>query len=307
MAKLFLGTREITPAVPFVGNKRIITSSGVYSIPVSATMDIDFRLPDGVTQLGAYSLACAFRNGASIKSFDFSDITAAADGALYYAFYGCNRLTGTPDFSSLTTVTKNSLAYAFGNCTGLTGKADFSSLTSVGETSFQQTFYGCTGITSLDMSSLTTCSSPQAFHTMCRGCSNLESVDFSSLTQIGSNTSSARYGHFTNAFLGCNKLTTITFPELTAIYCTGGSTTSYGTFAGNAQITKLYFPKLTTITYGSGASSSNQNACLNVFYGCSALTELHFGSANQTAIQASPGYSTAWGRGASNVTISFDL
>ena len=69
----------------------------------------------------------------------------------------------------------------------------------------------------------------------------------------------------------------------------------------------MYFPKLTTITYGSGASSTNQNACKNVFNGCTSLTELHFGSANQSAIEATSGYSTAWGRGAGNVTIYFDL
>ena len=69
----------------------------------------------------------------------------------------------------------------------------------------------------------------------------------------------------------------------------------------------MYFPKLDTITYGTGASSSNQNACKNIFYNCSSLTELHFGAANQAAIEASPGYSTAWGRGAGNVTIYFDL
>ena len=69
----------------------------------------------------------------------------------------------------------------------------------------------------------------------------------------------------------------------------------------------MYFPKLDTITYGTGASSSNQNACKYIFANCSSLTELHFGVANQAAIEASPGYSTAWGRGAGNVTIYFDL
>jgi hypothetical protein len=69
----------------------------------------------------------------------------------------------------------------------------------------------------------------------------------------------------------------------------------------------MYFPKLDTITYGTGASTTNQNACKNIFYKCSSLTELHFAAANRTAIEASPGYSTAWGRGASNVTIYFDL
>ena len=73
------------------------------------------------------------------------------------------------------------------------------------------------------------------------------------------------------------------------------------------KVQKMYFPKLTQITYATGASSANRGACNYVFSNCSALTELHFAAANQAAIEASPGYSTAWGRGAGNVTIYFDL
>ena len=80
-----------------------------------------------------------------------------------------------------------------------------------------------------------------------------------------------------------------------------------GTFYYNANIQKLYFPKLDTITYGSGASTSNQNACKYIFQSCNALTEIHFAQANKSAIESSLGYSTAWGRGVNNVTIYFDL
>jgi hypothetical protein len=132
-------------------------------------------------------------------------------------------------------------------------------------------------------------------------------VLFTNLTTIGANNSATNYGQLSSCFKNCTNLTSITFPNLEKIYCTGGTTTSYGTFANNDKVQKMYFPKLDTITYGSGASTSNRNACKNVFYGCSSLTELHFGAANQSAIEASPGYSTAWGRGAGNVTIYFDL
>jgi hypothetical protein len=139
------------------------------------------------------------------------------------------------------------------------------------------------------------------------GCTGLTSVNFNNLQTIGIDSSSQNYGHFAYCFQNCNNLTSITFPKLEKIYCTGGTSGSYGTFASNNKVQRMYFPKLDTITYGTGASTSNQNACKNVFYGCSSLTEIHFAAANQSAIEASPGYSTAWGRGAGNVTIYFDL
>lgn len=44
---------------------------------------------------------------------------------------------------------------------------------------------------------------------------------------------------------------------------------------------------------------------MKFFYSCSALTEIHFGAENQSAIESSTGYSTKWGR--SSATIYFDL
>ena len=138
-------------------------------------------------------------------------------------------------------------------------------------------------------------------------CSDLANVLFPNLEIIGTNSSVTDYGHFSNCFYNCTNLKTLTFPKLEKIYCNGGTTATYGTFANNNKVEKMYFPKLDAITYGEGASTSDQAACKKVFWGCAALTELHFGAANQAAIEASPGYSTAWGRGAGNVTIYFDL
>lgn len=197
--------------------------------------------------------------------------------------------------------------YAFRNCTGLTS-IDLSSLTTIsGSSAMYYAFISCTGLTTMDLSSLTTISGSRAMYSAFSGCTNLSNISFPSLEIIGINDSTFNCSQFSYAFYNCNSLTTLTFPELTAIYCTGGTSTDYGTFANNNKIQKMYFPKLTTITYGEGASTTNQNACKNIFYGCSSLTELHFAAANQAAIEASPGYSTAWGRGAGNVTIYFDL
>ena len=177
----------------------------------------------------------------------------------------------------------------------------------IGDYGLYYAFYGCTSLTSVDLSSLTTVSGAQAMSYTFYNCKNLSNISFPSLEIIGINDSTFNCSQFAYAFYNCNSLTTLAFPELTAIYCTGGTSTDYGTFANNNKIQKMYFPKLTAITYGEGASTTNQNACKNIFYGCSSLTELHFAAANQAAIEASPGYATAWGRGTGNVTIYFDL
>ena len=272
-------TVNVSGGGSFVGLNREVVN-GVYEAP---TTSFTFSLPSNATDIGDY--------------------------AMYYAFAGCTGLTSV-DLSSLTTVSgANAMDNAFNNCTNLTS-IDLSSLTTVnasGGQAMQYAFAGCIKLTSIDLSSLTTVSGNSAMQYAFYGCTGLTSIDLSSLETIGTNTATANYRHFSNCFNNCNALTSITFPKLEKIYCTGGTTTSYGTFANNNKVQKMYFPKLDTITYGSGASSSNQNACKNVFYGCSALTELHFGAANQSAIEASPGYSTAWGRGAGNVTIYFDL
>jgi hypothetical protein len=276
MGKLLLGNKEITPILLSTGIPRQIVS-GSYTFP---NHDFSFELPHNITSLGNYACAYAFRGCTTLKSVDFSSVQVAGAAALYYTFYGCTGLTGSIDFSSLTTTNGSSLADAFYNCANITG-VDFSSLSVVnGTTSLGSTF---------------------------RGCTKLESVSFPSLTRIGADSSTTNYGHFSYCFYGCTKITELRFPELTAIYSTGGSTTSYGTFSYNNYIQKLYFPKLATINYGSGASTANQASIKNLFNSCSALTEIHFAEENQTAIEASPGYSTAWGRGASNVTIYFDL
>ena len=139
-------------------------------------------------------------------------------------------------------------------------------------------------------------------------CSSLSSITFPKLKTIGNPVASSYMSngqHFAYWY-STGSLTELSFPELTSIYCTGGSY-FYGTFYNCTSIKKFYFPKLTQITYGSGASSTYQSACNYIFSNCSALTEIHFGSANQAAIEATTGYSTIWGRGAGNATIYFDL
>lgn len=131
-------------------------------------------------------------------------------------------------------------------------------------------------------------------------------ISFPKLKTIGNSSqgNSANNRHFYNAFYNCSKLTTLQFPELESIYCNGNGT-SYGSFANNNKIKKLYFPKLATMTYTSAYTNANKAQPLeNMFASCTALTEIHFALTNKTAVQAIPGYSTAWG---SSATVYFDL
>lgn len=314
------------------GISREVSANGVYQMPSS---NFTFSLPSNATDIGKAALAYAFSgcikltgvglsslttlssvqamnysfsNCTGLTSIDLSGLTTISGvQAMQYTFNNCSKLTSI-DLSSLTTINgTNAMNTTFSGCSKLTS-IDFPSLTTVtGAQAMASTFYGCTSLASVNLSGLTTVTGANAMSSTFYNCRNLTSIKFNNLQTIGSDTYAGNYGQFSNCFQNCNNLTSVTFPNLEKIYCTGGAPTSYGTFANNNKVQKMYFPKLDTITYGSGASTSNQNACKNVFYGCAALTELHFGSANQAAIEASPGYSTAWGRGAGNVTIYFDL
>ena len=257
----------------FVGD---VDSNGVLQ-PTTAQTNLVFT---GVKDIASNALRYSFTRNMTIKSASFPDLTSVSNFAgLYNTFANCTNLTSA-DFSSLITVN--------------------------GPSGMGYTFSG-TNLTSVDLSSLTTVMSTNAMSYTFYNCSKLTNISFPNLEIIGTNSSVTDYGHFSNCFYNCTKLKTLTFPKLEKIYCNGGTTATYGTFANNNKVEKMYFPKLDTITYGEGASTSDQAACKNVFAGCAALTELHFGAANQAAIEASPGYSTAWGRGAGNVTIYFDL
>lgn len=260
-----------------------------------------------VSVTGSYAMQNAFNGCTGIQSLDLGSLTTInADYAFSNAFSSCKNLQSL-DLSSLTTINgTEACQYAFNNSKIAT--LDLGSLTSVnGQNPMGFMFSDCTLLQTVDLSSLTTIGGTQTMVSAFSGCSALQSVNFENLTTIGTDTSNISCAQLRGAFAFCSNLVSLTFPKLEAIYCTGANNFINGTFANNGMVQKLYFPKLTTITYGSGASSSYQSACLYVFGNCNSLTELHFGAANQAAIEASPGYSTAWGRGAGNVTIYFDL
>lgn len=259
------------------------------------------------TVTGYRAMASAFKNCTSLESIDLSNlVTVDGDGAMVETFSRCTSLESI-DLSNLTTVgTSSALNCTFSYCSNLEN-IDISNVTTIsGAQAMYYAFRDCKKLTSINLGNVTTINDNSMSYVF-SGCTGITSVLFTNLVQIGQNSSTANYGQMGGCFMGCTNLTSITFPKLEKIYCTGGTTSSYGTFANNNKVQKMYFPKLDTITYGSGANTTNQNACKNVFYGCSDLTELHFAAANQSAIEASPGYSTLWGRGAGNATVYFDL
>lgn len=236
------------------------------------------------------------------KDLVFPNVKSLVAYALMYKFYRNNALKSV-EFPALTTCSTSScMNYAFSTSTNIVS-ASFPALTTISASCWSYTFNGCTKLQSVDLSALENVTGTTAMQYAFGGCTALESVDFSSLKVIGnSTTTSTNYRQFYYAFQNCSKLTTMEFPSLEAIYC-NGTANNQGTFAYNNKVTKMYFPKLTYI--GKTSGYSNATAGNNIFYSCSALTEIHFGAENQASIEASTGYSTKWGR--SSATIYFDL
>ena len=236
------------------------------------------------------------------KDLVFTNVKSLAANALMYKFYQNNSLKSV-EFPALTTCSTSScMNYAFANSTNIV-TASFPALTTIGASCWSYAFNGCTKLQRVDLSALESIRGTTAMQFAFNGCTALESIDFSSLKVIGNSTETiSDFWQFGYTFNSCSKLTTIEFPSLEAIYC-NGTAINQGTFAYNNKVKKLYFPKLTYI--GKTSGYSNVTAGNNIFYNCSALTEIHFGAENQASIKASTGYSTKWGRSAA--TIYFDL
>lgn len=238
-----------------------------------------------------------------------SGFSKLAQYALYYQFVRNPRIRSVtfPDLEQI--ANSYAMQYAFNYCTGIVS-ASFPKLTIInGSSAFGNVFYGCSAMVTADLSKLETVNTSSSMQYAFYNCSNLETVDFSSLKIIGSATSSstaANNRHFYYAFSGCTKLKTLTFPKLEAIYCNGNGGT-YGSFANNNKVEVINFPKLTTMSWSSGYTNANRAQPIEaMFYGCTALTELHFALANKTAIEALTGYSVKWGAPAA-CSILFDL
>lgn len=237
------------------------------------------------------------------KDLVFTNVKSLAADALMYAFYKNNTLKSV-EFPALTTCSTSScMNYAFSTSTNIV-TASFPVLKTISALCWSYTFNGCTKLKTVNLSALESITESNAMQSAFSGCTALESIDFSALKVIGNSAAtSPNYRQVGNTFQNCSKLTSIEFPSLEAIYC-NGTASNQGTFAYNNKVTKLYFPKLTYI--GKTSGYSNATAGNNIFYSCTALTEIHFGADNQSAIKSTTGYSTKWGAPRS-CTIYFDL
>lgn len=282
-------------ASTFLGD---VDASGVLQVPTAQT-DLVF---DGVTDLANFALQYKFYETPTISSVSFPQLVQiSGKNALDSCFR--NAPIENISFPVLQSV---SGASAFQNAFYGTSiqTISFPALTTVSG-GFSGAFSNCGEITSASFPVLEEITVGTAFRSCFAGCSALTNVSFPKLKKIGSDTATGQnYGHFDSTVKG-TKVTSLEFPELTAIYCTGASS-SWGTFSGNGTIQKMYFPKLTVIDK-SPAYTGNSTAQNNIFINCTKLTEIHFGAANQAAIEATTGYATLWGRGAGKATVYFDL
>lgn len=280
-----------------------VDSTGELLAPTAQT-DLVF---DGVTDLAMVALYHRFYENPTIKTVSFPDLVQISGAqALHQCFYGVQ--TNTINFPVLETISGNScFGYTFQNNDSIQS-IEFPSLISIsGLNTFYSTFYRNKNLTSCSFPVLEELTGSGAFNGCFEYCYALTSVQFPKLRKIGAdNTTSYNSSHFSNAFSSCSNLTSLEFPELTAIYCSNQGYTD-GTFYGNGTIQKLYFPKLSVIDKSPAYASPYANSHKNIFYSCSKLTEIHFGAANQAAIEATEGYPTLWGRGAGNATVYFDL
>ena len=240
-------------------------------------------------------------------NYVFTGVKDIAITGLQYVGYQKKAIVSVsfPDLENITGMSALYYAFQYSNVASI----NFPKLETITNDTAMQNAFSNTPITSASFPELKVITGNNAI-SYCFASSSLTTMLFPKLERIGKPTVSQYvldYGQLARLLYNVDGVETLTFPELKEIYCTGGSAAYSGTFAYNNKVKKMYFPKLDTITYGSGASTTNQNACKLILSNCDLLTELHFASANQSAIEASPGYSTAWGRGAGNVTIYFDL
>jgi hypothetical protein len=254
-----------------------VDANGQLALPTGKTVDLVVR---GFTSMGNFALSYKFYRNSKYKSVTFPDLVHA-DGA-------------------------SCMDRAFNYCLGLETASFPALVTANGGTSLSYCFNSCSFLVSASFPELEEAKGATCFQYAFSACPNFESVSFPKLRIIGNDAAGTgtTYRQFYYAFQNDTKLTELSFPELEEIWC-NGTAANTGTFGYNTYIQKIYMPKLTTISKTS--AYSNSAGANNIFTNCTALTELHFGAANKTAIQATTGYATAWGLGAGNVTIYFDL
>lgn len=224
MGKLYLGTREVTPAFihkkynvdvdNFLGN---VDSNGIYQIPTELC-DIVFK---GVVGIGNYGMKYLFDSSSRIKSVSFPDLeTATGAHALYCAFTDCSTLE-TFSCPKLKTIGGYACYSSFVR-TGIK-VLNFESLTTVGGSGLSNACYE----------------------------SHIEEIYFPKLDSIGA----AGLGSLlrnTSSFAG----KTISFPALKSTSF-NGATNNFNNMLQNVQGVTVHFPSNLQSVIGSWSDVTN--------------------------------------------------
>lgn len=235
-----------------------------------------------------------------VTSLTFTGVTTIPDNGMAYKFYG-SPVTSV-SFPAVTSAGAGSFQHAFNGCTSLTS-VSFPALTTVSQNLFLNAFDGCTSLTTVSFPELTSISGRSSYGNAFIGCTNLTSVSFPKLATItGTSTFNSAFGQGSPSS-PASGVTTLAFPALTTIISNAANTFD-AMFNSNKTLTRIDFPVLTSIKKTASATTDNLTY---LFSNCTNLTEIHFGSANQSVIEASDGYATKWGAPNANCTIYFDL
>lgn len=271
MAKLFLGTREVTPSITrfkyglsvdsLIGNP---DANGVLQFPTS-NADIVF---DGIEDITTYGL--------------------------YYKFYGYAGLTGSVSFPDLEDISGLYACYNTFYSTGISG-VSFPSLTTVSGIYAAQNMFSYTPITSVSFPALVSVTGNSGMRQMFQNCENLTSASFPELTTVSGQMGLGYI--FSNA-----DIITLTFPKLSTLT---GVRALFHMLDGCKNFTSISFPALTTDSFGT---AKNQfEAIFNVTTGqTSGAITMHFPSNLESTISSMTGYPT-FGATSGIVTLSFDL
>ena len=225
----------------------------------------------------------------SKANLNFAGVTNIGQSALSKSFKGCSYVDSIT-FPNLTKITnQNAFDNAFYD-----SSATSVSFPVLNEISAQygcyQMFYSSKQLTSADLSNLSKISGYNSCSNMFGTCSKLEYVNITNLKKI-------QMGACTQMFYSCSALKEIEFTNLDYIAQDGVNSM----FSWCSALSKVSFPKLTSLQNSSVLSSGSTG----MFYGCNALTEIHFRADMQSQIEAQVGYSSKFG--ATNATIYFDL
>lgn len=291
---LYLGNKKVSPIV--------VREKKIPKVKYGASID---NLLGNIDENGVYQ--------APTESFelDFTGLKELRDYGLYHMFY--EKPVTKISFSDLETLGKMALQYTFKGST-LSGDVVFPKLKNAGNSALNQVFAE-TDVTSITFSAIeTTSGGSGAFAGMCGD--KVVSVSFLELWRITNGLGQLLYNNSKNnalKYINFPKLTTVdmrgltgfarysrvetfTFPELTSL----SSNSLQQAFANCDELKSIYFPKLKTVSSNPFGGSSYY-----CFYGCTALTEIHFPADMQEKISAITGYADKWG--ATNATIYFDL